>query len=749
MQGSTEHRRTGGQQPLPAVGARPVTQPLNMRRQEEFAGRAEPFLAENARHDEIASLRAELRRKDDLYREDIRLKDKAYQDLLSKRDEQLSKKDEQLSKKDEEHRAEMSKKDELYMGLLARKDEQLSKSDVPMRQMSVASQHLPSAVQMTTLHLPSAPSPCAHPVRYTQATTEEQNEPSACIYAPVTTDTLVHQLQAGGDDAETMMAQICESVLEVLETLLLTTPRKQRKAVKMQCDRIEAVLEAMTGDVLGRLASHETTELTHLCERLAAIQALRKGEVDMNCVAMVEGALDELEKCNDVVAGASRQLISTRASVRMLGLEALRSLPRVLLKESVEAEVAAAPLVLAVAADEGKTDRERTAALWGLFALGLRNTVAVVDQFVQFTQQLFGLMLEQVYDGRVQGKEAASLFICIQSCACVTNELSTKSGTSVRGPAEKAVIVYAGVVTGTSCQKARYQELLPLLVEALEDDDSVVASVACSACITPTLNKTGMECAGAFLAIDLGRLAWAVRGRVIEPGSPVGRWRDWAQTLSAESVCVFALGHFFTNLPRFFSAALPQDGVWPELIVESVHVANVNMAAQLTAQDRCSFFGLVWSFFVIGQAAREPARHSVLMPCAEALLWATANGFKSCGLDSAESAAVCCVALLGRNEGGLTLDKATVDCVLHSMQRCFDVSPTADWYTKSVSRRPAKRVVPAVQLVVDMAVADANKPLILESSEALDALVTACGCMHVFDWKLPASFMHSYLCLSH
>ena len=68
-----------------------------------------------------------------------------------------------------------------------------------------------------------------------------------------------------------------------------------------------------------------------------------------------------------------------------------------------------------------------------------------------------------------------------------------------------------------------------------------------------------------------------------------------------------------------------------------------------------------------------------------------------------------CVSLLGRNEGGLTLDRATVGCVLKNTHRYFDTSPTADWVTKARVRETAKKATPKVQLVVDMVIADASE----------------------------------------
>ena len=120
------------------------------------------------------------------------------------------------------------------------------------------------------------------------------------------------------------------------------------------------------------------------------------------------------------------------------------------------------------------------------------------------------------------------------------------------------------------------------------------------------------------------------------------------------------------------------------------------------------FFGQ--AFQVLARAARDQAHHPTLMACAEALLWATGNGFSFEGQNVADYAATACVSLLGRNEGGLTLDKQSVSAVLGLVHRYFNTSPTADWITKLGVRNPASKVTPKVKLVVDMVVADSSKP---------------------------------------
>ena len=265
------------------------------------------------------------------------------------------------------------------------------------------------------------------------------------------------------------LAAVLESALETLEAVLMLTPRKQRKAVKTQCERADTMLEELSGVKVARLASCEAGELRVLGEKLGAVQALRAvGETGLGCMNVMEAALDELEKCSDVVVGSSRQLVSTQPTVRRLGLEALAGLPRIVLEESVSAELGAASLVLAVAVDEGKADGERATALMGLFMLGLRNAKATVDVLIKYLSTGF---FAEVYDGRVQGREGALMCVHCFACYALIQEIACKYGAAVRGPLEKAYMGFVLALVKGSCPKARYLELLPLWLDATESDE--------------------------------------------------------------------------------------------------------------------------------------------------------------------------------------------------------------------------------------------------------------------------------------
>ena len=61
-----------------------------------------------------------------------------------------------------------------------------------------------------------------------------------------------------------------------------------------------------------------------------------------------------------------------------------------------------------------------------------------------FGWKQMGQIMKEVYEGRVQGREGAAMFINHRACDYLCTEVSNKGSTSVRGPLEKAALVSAG-----------------------------------------------------------------------------------------------------------------------------------------------------------------------------------------------------------------------------------------------------------------------------------------------------------------
>ena len=225
-------------------------------------------------------------------------------------------------------------------------------------------------------------------------------------------------------------------------------------------------------------------------------------------------------------------------------------------------------------------------------------------------------------------------------CEFTGVEIMLKCGAAVRGPLEKAYMGFLGGLVKVSLSKARYQELLPLYLEATESNDAAVASAACVAISQVVMNtSTGKECVGTYLSCDPARVVWGNWKKLIEPGTSATRWRLLAQELSVESVCLAAAGCSLHNVSGITATrgGIPHDGVGPELVAEAVHMLQVNCDSKLSAQDRFSFFIFFWAAGLAGYAAQDSGHHPGLLPCAQALLWAAVHGsFPFLGLDIAD-----------------------------------------------------------------------------------------------------------------
>ena len=101
----------------------------------------------------------------------------------------------------------------------------------------------------------------------------------------------------GGGDASAVVS-VLEHGLEVLEALSMSSPRKQRKPVRLVCERVEGLLEDNLDDVLAQLSMcGASSELETLIQSLCDVSVLCVGEAGAECVETVGMALDELARC--------------------------------------------------------------------------------------------------------------------------------------------------------------------------------------------------------------------------------------------------------------------------------------------------------------------------------------------------------------------------------------------------------------------------------------------------------------------
>ena len=105
-----------------------------------------------------------------------------------------------------------------------------------------------------------------------------------------------------------------------------------------------------------------------------------------------------------------------------------------------------------------------------------------------------------------------------------------------------------------------------------------------------------------------------------------------------------------------------------------VHICKVNASAGLSARPTMGMYAVVFALQLVETATRVQSHAASLLDSGvlEALDYACANDFSYTGLSVSSNAAGALVALVGRNEGGKTLSRSTVNAVLDSFAEFFD-----------------------------------------------------------------------------
>ena len=335
-----------------------------------------------------------------------------------------------------------------------------------------------------------------------------------------------------------------------------------------------------------QLASCELSELTALAEQLTATSSL-DGDAGDGCVSTVKTMLATLTRCRDPVLGASRQLTSADAAVRMRGLETLRGLPRVVLAESVAAEVKAACVLVEIGLDISRDCAERQAAAMGVFALGLRNGVATTEVLGKFWIEGQAAVAAPFLANELSGRDGAALAAAWNCPYWVLSEFGTKSETAaLRGAAEKQMLAGLGKFSRLDCTRARYAEFLPIILELCEHDDIAVASSAATISIWPLFFSPAV-CAPVLVASREQPDAMLALIRRIDGTRqlrhPAAWWKKRSEAVHMDSLCVSLVYNSVMYWCGLVPTMPPDSVTWEEL-AESVHVQG-EQAARSPATD--------------------------------------------------------------------------------------------------------------------------------------------------------------------
>ena len=138
------------------------------------------------------------------------------------------------------------------------------------------------------------------------------------------------------------------------------------------------------------------------------------------------------------------------------------------------------------------------------------------------------------------------------------------------------------------------------------------------------------------------------------------------------------MGLLLLYLVPLFKTLPSNNAVWEELLAEGIHILKINKEAQMSAQEAMPYASVCWAAKILDVAAREQSRHESLLASGvvEALIWTVAHDCVWLGYKLAAYAAGPMVALIGRNEGGLTLTGEAINVILDALHNYFNYEST-------------------------------------------------------------------------
>jgi hypothetical protein len=399
-------------------------------------------------------------------------------------------------------------------------------------------------------------------------------------------DDLALDLRRGGERSAVRLSRVLEHGLDALEgALSVSTPqrrRRQRRAAKEMCERLETLLEGVAatdadddeGALVDQLSSCEDEDsLTSLCNCLRAVQCLRvapsagggrvgggadDGSVE-GVLAVVDTLLSAMERCRQpAVTRACRLLLNPPldqsssslsaaggAAARERALAVLSGLPRAMQLDPTgtgaqvvnAAEISAAALVLQLlvaAADGGRpgagaTARERVLLGKGMFALCLRNSTAIMDTFAsQEMEDVVLTGLQDVVDGRLRGVEGVTIMATLSPLLflCVDSASKIRPGPERRALEQAASTrLRRAVQKGGRFSRERVELLAPwvaeVIVAATADTGGDLLVAAGAAWLLPVvLAASTASVAAAFASPRMCEVVLALQWRITPPRQP-------------------------------------------------------------------------------------------------------------------------------------------------------------------------------------------------------------------------------------
>eukprot|EP01045_Picozoa_sp_COSAG04_P027049 COSAG04_NODE_3884_length_2450_cov_5.538069_1_plen_816_part_11 len=545
-------------------------------------------------------------------------------------------------------------------------------------------------------------------------------------------DRVLSALTTGGETAADALSAVLEHAMGVLEQLSASSPRKSRRAIRDLLDSVEELSDSVDEEWCDDVSRCSSERLEALASQIVAVQGLLADQAASECVSLVSSLLEAIRECGSVVVQCESVLAvdaGSDESARLGALECVRGLSPASLGHVSGSEASLFGVLKDHLCSEGTLSFEQQLSCWlSAFVLGCRNGVSLVAR-VDVLETLVAAMDMSVASlGTAVGSGGLddALHVCSAAHLCgwglVGYEAAVKSPPDVRAPFEKRFLALAktyigGVAKALSAEsfgKAIVQ-VLPMLEQGGED-----ASLGCGALIllasfAQPFPKAIEQCDTD--AVFGGALTLL---RTVCPTPLPAEW--WVSTCAEVDVMSARLGllmAFVGGSSKLLQTSTLVSASWLHLTLsETVHICKVNASAGLSARPTMSFIAVNYALQLVEQAARVQSHATSLLDSGvlEALDYACVNDFSYVGTSVSSNAAGAVVALVGRNEGGKTLSRSTVDAVLSVFGAYFD--PTSWRYANLASR-----VLPIVRRVATMAISDANKKIMLQNDKLLDTLV--------------------------
>lgn len=538
-------------------------------------------------------------------------------------------------------------------------------------------------------------------------------------------------LSTGGDASCSLLMSTFQGAVELVDGLLSTTTRTSsrnagpraspglaraaRQTMLDLVDRLEHIIESINPEWCDALRQSSATELSALAASVEGAHNLKPSDGADTITVTLSSLLHSVNRCSSVVVQSTSVLATAGVSEdkRLRALETLRCLPEERLPEPSQEEIKAfstAASFMGLGSDsnfcsESCTDRAgQVAAAMATFTLGCRNgaDACAAPELLARTGELWVLGLQSLLTSTDDLDVASAVLSLV---ALLHSETPAKVSQSVRAPLEKQNLVCAKnafVFMGKQLTVARSAEIVKhMLNQRILSQEDI--SLSCGAAyLAAFLLAAKMDAIDPCNDAHLFREVLDLYRRVCPHPLPAEWWTADGSVISVTSTRLVGVGFLAQHAKSV--AGRMQTSWWEPILLSAVHIVKMNARAQLCVQDTMSFWPVLSSLGIVEAAAKDFCQQQFLLDLGigEALEYACVNDFVFTGRSIANVAAGAMVALVGRNEGGKTLNKDTVDAVLNFLALYFQ--PDHPAFT-----RPATTVILPLTTVVTMTISDVNK----------------------------------------